>query len=35
MGDVRDFRNFMSAVIDQKAFNKISGYSEDAKKNAT
>jgi 1-pyrroline-5-carboxylate dehydrogenase len=34
MGDVRDFRNFMSAVIDQKAFTKISGYIDDAKKNA-
>jgi 1-pyrroline-5-carboxylate dehydrogenase len=35
MGDVRDFRNFMSAVIDQKAFDKISAYIDDAKKNAT
>ena len=26
MGDPRDFRNFMSAVIDKKAFDKISGY---------
>jgi 1-pyrroline-5-carboxylate dehydrogenase len=26
MGDPRDFTNFMSAVIDQKAFDKISGY---------
>ena len=34
MGDVRDFRNFMSAVIDKKAFDKISGYVDDAKKNA-
>jgi 1-pyrroline-5-carboxylate dehydrogenase len=34
MGDVRDFRNFMGAVIDKKAFEKISGYVEDAKKNA-
>jgi 1-pyrroline-5-carboxylate dehydrogenase len=34
MGDVRDFRNFMGAVIDQKAFTKISGYIEDAKQNA-
>ena len=34
MGDVRDFRNFMGAVIDKKAFDKISGYIEDAKKNA-
>ena len=35
MGDVRDCRNFMGAVIDQKAFAKISGYLDDAKKNAT
>ena len=34
MGDVRDFRNFMGAVIDKKAFEKISGYVDDAKKNA-
>ncbi len=34
MGDVRDFRNFMSAVIDRKAFDKIAGYIADAKKNA-
>ena len=34
MGDVRDFRNFLGAVIDQKAFTKISGYVEDARKNA-
>jgi 1-pyrroline-5-carboxylate dehydrogenase len=34
MGDVRDFRNFMGAVIDRKAFTKISGYLDDAKKNA-
>ncbi|MGH7711465.1 MAG: L-glutamate gamma-semialdehyde dehydrogenase, partial [Gemmatimonadaceae bacterium] len=34
MGDVRDFRNFMGAVIDQKAHAKISEYLEDAKKNA-
>jgi 1-pyrroline-5-carboxylate dehydrogenase len=33
-GDVRDFRNFVSAVIDQKAFTKISGYLDDAKKHA-
>jgi 1-pyrroline-5-carboxylate dehydrogenase len=33
-GDVRDFRNFVSAVIDEKAFKKISGYLDDAKKNA-
>ena len=35
MGDVRDFRNFMGAVIDEKSFKKISGYIDDAKKNAT
>jgi 1-pyrroline-5-carboxylate dehydrogenase len=34
IGDVRDFRNFMGAVIDQKAFTKIGGYIDDAKKNA-
>jgi len=34
MGDVRDFRNFMGAVIDKKAFTRISEYLDDAKKNA-
>jgi 1-pyrroline-5-carboxylate dehydrogenase len=34
MGDVRDFRNFMGAVIDKKAFTRISDYLDDAKKNA-
>ena len=34
VGDVRDFRNFMSAVIDEKSFKKINGYLEDAKQNA-
>src|SRR4051812_38868895 len=34
VGDPRDFRNFMSAVIDEKAFRKISDYLDDAKKNA-
>ena len=34
-GDVRDFRNFVSAVIDKKAFTKISEYLDDAKQNAT
>jgi len=34
MGDVRDFRNFMGAVIDKKAFDKIGSYIDDAKKNA-
>ncbi len=28
VGDVRDFRNFMGAVIDQKAFDKIRSYIE-------
>ncbi len=35
MGDIRDFRNFMGAVIDRKAFTSISGYIDDAKKHAT
>jgi 1-pyrroline-5-carboxylate dehydrogenase len=35
VGDVRDFRNFMGAVIDKKAFDKISSYNADAKKTAT
>lgn len=35
MGDPRDFRNFMSAVIDKKSFDKIGEYLADAKKNAT
>jgi 1-pyrroline-5-carboxylate dehydrogenase len=30
MGDVRDFRNFMGAVIDEAAFRKITGYIERA-----
>jgi 1-pyrroline-5-carboxylate dehydrogenase len=34
MGDVADFRTFMGAVIDKKSFDKISGYLDDAKKNA-
>ena len=34
MGDPRDFRNFMSAVIDKKAFDKINEYLTDAKQNA-
>jgi 1-pyrroline-5-carboxylate dehydrogenase len=32
LGDVRDFRNLMGAVIDEKSFNKISGYLDLAKK---
>jgi 1-pyrroline-5-carboxylate dehydrogenase len=35
VGDVTDFRNFMGAVIDRKAFTKISEYVDDAKRNAT
>lgn len=31
MGDVQDFSNFMSAVIDEKAFEKIGGYVTEAK----
>ena len=34
MGDVTDFRTFVGAVIDQKAFKKISGYLDDARQNA-
>ena len=32
MGGVEDFRNFINAVIDEPAFNKISGYIANAKK---
>jgi len=35
MGDVQDFRNFMGAVIDKRAFEKIGEYVEHAKKNAS
>jgi len=34
MGDVQDFRNFMGAVIDKRAFDKISDYLEHARGNA-
>jgi 1-pyrroline-5-carboxylate dehydrogenase len=34
MGSTSDFRNFMGAVIDQKAFDRISEYLGDARKNA-
>jgi 1-pyrroline-5-carboxylate dehydrogenase len=34
MGDPQDFRNFMCAVIDEKAFDGIAAYLDDAKKNA-
>ncbi|HEV2290761.1 MAG TPA: L-glutamate gamma-semialdehyde dehydrogenase [Gemmatimonadales bacterium] len=32
LGDVADFRNFMGAVIDRKAFDRIKGYLDEAKK---
>ena len=35
IGDIADFRNFIGAVIDKKAFTKISEYITDAKRNAT
>lgn len=31
MGDVRDFRNFVNAVIDERSFKKISAYLDEAK----
>lgn len=34
MGDVNDFTNFMGAVIDQRAFDKIKGYIDHAKQDA-
>jgi 1-pyrroline-5-carboxylate dehydrogenase len=34
VGDVRDFRNFMGAVIDQRAFGKIREYLDEAKRSA-
>ncbi len=34
MGDVADFTTFVGAVIDRKAFDKISGYLDDARRNA-
>ncbi len=33
-GDVEDFTNFMGAVIDQRAFQKIKSYIDNAKKDA-
>ena len=33
MGDASDFSNFMTAVIDDRAFNKINGYIARAKQN--
>ncbi len=35
IGDIQDFRNFMGAVIDRRAFDKISEYIEHAKQHAT
>ena len=35
MGDVRDFRNFMGAVIDERAFHRISGHIDEARRTAT
>jgi 1-pyrroline-5-carboxylate dehydrogenase len=35
MGDIRDFRNFMGAVIDKRAFEKITGYIDYARTHAT
>jgi len=34
-GDVMDFRNFFNAVIDEKSFDRIVGYIEQAKKSDT
>lgn len=34
MGDIEDFRNFMGAVIDRKAFAKITGYLERAQRDS-
>lgn len=35
MGDVQDFRHFMGAVIDLRAFDKIKGYIDHARSSAT
>jgi 1-pyrroline-5-carboxylate dehydrogenase len=35
MGDIQDFRNFMGAVIDKRAFDKISEYIQHARGKAT
>jgi 1-pyrroline-5-carboxylate dehydrogenase len=34
MGDVRDFRTFLGAVIDRKAFTRITGYLDEARRSA-
>ncbi len=33
MGPTEDFSNFINAVIDEKSFDKLAGYIDDAKKN--
>jgi len=33
MGPVEDFRNFINAVIDEKSFDKLASYIDEAKKN--
>jgi 1-pyrroline-5-carboxylate dehydrogenase len=35
IGDVSDFRNFMGAVIDKRAFDRIAGYVAEARRSAT
>jgi 1-pyrroline-5-carboxylate dehydrogenase len=35
MGDVADFRTFMGAVIDRRALDRITGYLDDARRNAS
>lgn len=35
MGDVRDFRNFMGAVIDERSYTKIGGYLDEARTNGS
>ena len=34
MGDVRDFRNFMGAVIDRRAYDRLTGYLAQARKDS-
>jgi 1-pyrroline-5-carboxylate dehydrogenase len=34
MGDIRDFRNFMGAVIDERAFDRITGHIAEARTTA-
>ena len=34
MGDVKDFRNFMGAVIDKASFKKLSGYIDETKRSS-